>query len=285
MPANKPMFEKVAIVGVGLIGGSIGLAIRKRKLAKLVMGVVRQRSTVAKAFRRRALQGATMNLAEGVKDADLVILCAPVSTIIQQIKILKKYLSPDVHVIDVASSKVLVELAAKKYLKGVNFTGCHPMAGGAKSGILHADADLFEKAGCFISRHEPVVEKFWRALGAHTHILTPEKHDEWVARVSHLPHVLAFSLFQSGGAQRLTRLGMEACNPSIRDLARLSKSDPKLWADILQSNKTEILRSLVEHEASIRLLKKALVSKNGRLLEKYISAANSVSLRLAPHAC
>ena len=279
---SKPLFDKVAIVGVGLIGGSIGLAIKKRKLAKLVMGVVRRRSTVAKAFRNRALHGATMNLKEGVRDADLVILCAPVSTIVQQIKILKKYISPTTIVIDVASSKVLVDMAAKKYLKGIRFTGCHPMAGAAKSGILHADADLFEKAGCFMTRPDATVERFWRALGAHPHILTPEKHDEWVARVSHLPHVLAFALFQSGGAHRLTRLGIEASNPSIRDLARLSKSDPKLWADILQSNRVEILKSLKEHETSIRHLKKALGSRDGRLLEKFITSANANSQRLVP---
>ncbi len=281
--SNRPLFEKVTIVGVGLIGGSIGLAIRKRKLAKLVMGVVRQRSTVAKAFRRNALHGATMSLEEGVKGADLVILCAPVSTIIQQIKQLKKFLSPETLVIDVASSKVLVDLAAKKYLKGVRFTGCHPMAGGAKSGIMHSDPDLFEKALCFMTHREPAIDHFWRALGCRTHVLTPEKHDEWVARVSHLPHVLAFALFQSGGAQRLTRLGMEATNPSIRDLARLSKSDPILWADILQSNKAEILRALTEHEASLRTLRKALNSRDGRLLEKFIGSANSNSHKLAPN--
>ena len=278
----KPLFDKVAIVGVGLIGGSLGLAIRKRKVAKLVMGVVRRRQTIAQAFRRRALHGATMDLKEGVRDADLVILCAPVSTIMQQMKVLRPMLKPGVRVIDVASSKLLVDIAAKKYLKGVRFVGCHPMAGSAKSGLEHADADLFEDAGCFMTRADKVVDRFWRSLGAYTHILTPQSHDEWVARVSHLPHILAFALFQSGGARKLERLGIEASNPSVQDLARLSKSDPKLWADILLSNKKEIMRVLAEHEVSIRLLKKALSAKNSAQIERFIMRANTASKRLAP---
>jgi prephenate dehydrogenase len=248
------------------------------------MGVVRRRSTLANAFRQRALHGATMSLKEGVRDADLVILCAPVSTILKQIRILKPYLASKAIVIDVASSKALIDLAARKYLKGVRFTGCHPMTGSTKTGILNAHPDLFEGAGCFATNADPAVKKFWNALGSQVHYLTPEKHDEWVARVSHLPHVLAFALFQSGGARKLTRLGIEACNPSIRDLARLSKSDPKLWADILISNKAEILKSLQEHELGIRNLKKALSSRNVKALQTFIYRANANSKKLAPRS-
>jgi prephenate dehydrogenase len=104
----KPMFEKVTIVGVGLIGGSLGLAIRKRGLARLVMGVVRRRKSVSSALKSRAVQGATMNLREGVRGADLVLLCSPVSTILEQMKSLKKFLDPGALVIDVASTKTLI---------------------------------------------------------------------------------------------------------------------------------------------------------------------------------
>ncbi len=279
---SKPLFDKVTIVGVGLMGGSLGLAIKKKKLAKMVMGVVHHRQTIAQAFRRGALHGATMNLKEGVKHADLVILCAPVSTILQQLKVLKPWLAPNARVIDVASSKLLVDHAARKYLNGAHFVGCHPMVGAAKSGLAHANGNLFEGALCFMTNTDPVIERFWHELGANSHYLTPKSHDEWVAHVSHLPHILAFTLFQSGGAQKLARLGIEASNPSIRDLARLSKSDPRLWADILLSNKEEILKSLQEHETSVRLLKKALKSHNSQTLEKFILQANVSSQRLAP---
>jgi prephenate dehydrogenase len=130
--------------------------------------------------------------------------------------------------------------------------------------------------------YDKQAERFWRALGCKTHFLTPEKHDEWVARTSHLPHVLAFALFQGESMKKLGRFGIEAVNPSIRDLARLSKSDPKLWADILISNKAEILRSLAEHERAVKYLQKALRKSNVGGIESFINKANSASHKLAP---
>ncbi len=279
---SKPSYEKIAIIGVGLIGGSLGLAIRKRKMAKLVMGVVRRRKAGAEALRRHAVHGATMSLKEGLRGADVVLLCSPVSTILQQIKEIKKYLEPNALVMDAASTKVLIDHAAKKYLKNTRFVGAHPMAGSVKKGVYSSHPDLFEGADCFLTNYDAAAEKFWRALGAQIHYLTPEKHDEWVARVSHLPHILAFALFQSHRMKKLQGLGIEAMNPSIRDLARLSKSDPKLWADILISNKKEILASLFDHQTSISTLVAALKSKNTQVVEKFINQANSVSNKLAP---
>ena len=279
---SKPLFNKITIVGIGLIGGSLGLAIRKRKLAKVVVGVVRRRQTISRALGHRAVHSATMNLREGVREADLVILCAPVSAILQQLKILRPMLNSKTRVIDVASSKFPINTAAKKYLKDIRFVGCHPMAGKAKLGLANAEADLFEGAGCFMTSQDRVIENFWHSLGAHTHILTPKNHDEWIARMSHLPHILAFALFQSDGTQKLARLGIEACNPSIQDLARLSKSDPKLWADIFLSNKDEILSALNEHESSIGKLKRAVSSRNAGAIQNFIHQANRNSKKLAP---
>ncbi len=279
---TRPPFEKVAIVGVGLIGGSLGLAIRKRKLAKLVMGVVRRRKPGAQALRKNVVHGATMSLKEGVRGADLVLLCSPVSTILEQIRELKPLLAPGALVVDVASTKVLVHHAAKKYLKGIRFVGSHPMAGSSKKGSQNAEADLFENSVCYLTGYDPEAERFWRLLGAKVFYLTPEKHDEWVARTSHLPHVLAFALFQSSHKNKLGRFGLEITNPSIRDMARLSKSDPKLWADILLSNKEEILGALKEYGQSVEQLKKALGSGNAQAVEKFISQANSASQKLAP---
>lgn len=278
----KPLFNKVAIVGVGLIGGSLGLAVRRRKIARLVMGVMRSRHSAAQALRRGAVHGATLNLREGVKDADVVMLCSPVSTILQQIKKLKPMLKPHAVVIDVASSKALVDLAAKKYLKGVRFVGCHPMAGSAHRGPKFANPDLFRGAVCFVTTPHPRIIRFWRALGARVYVLSPEKHDEWVARTSHMPHILSFALFQASGTRKLGRLGLRASNPSIRDLARLSKSDPKLWADILLSNKKEVLGAIGEHEKGIHALRAALQSTNSKALETFIAKANAMSKRLAP---
>jgi len=279
---KRPVFNKICIVGVGLIGGSIGLAVKKRKVAKFVMGVVRRRQTVAEAFRRGALHGATMDLCEGVRDADVVLLCSPVSTIVKQIKILRPFLKPDALVMDVASSKTMVDDAARKYLRGVRFVGCHPMAGSAKTGVIHADADLFCDAMCFLTNADREAESFWKALGSKIFYLTPKQHDEWVARTSHMPHILSFALFQSGGFRKLDRFGLTASNPSLQDLARLAKSDPKLWADIFLSNRMEILKSLAEHQAGISRLKESLRAGRAGEIEKFIMKANTLSHQLVP---
>jgi len=239
---------------------------------------------VVQAFRKRALHGATMSLKEGVRDADIVLLCSPVATILEQMKVLRPLLKPGALVMDVASSKLLVDHAARKYLKGVRFVGCHPMAGSAKSGVEHAKGDLFQNAVCFLTNADKAAQKFWKELGSKTFYLTPESHDEWVAHTSHLPHILSFALFQSGLARRLDRFGLKASNPSIQDLARLSKSDPKLCTDILLSNRSEILKSLEEYQTSISRLKRALHSGRSRDLEKLILKANAFSHRLAPDA-
>lgn len=280
---SRPFFDKVAIVGVGLIGGSLGLAVKKRKLAKMVMGVVHRRRSGLEAMKRGAVHGITMNLKNGVADADLILLCSPVSTIVSQMKEVGRLAKKGAMVMDVASSKVLIDIAAKKYLRRVTYVGAHPMAGSALKGPQYAKAELFEGAVCFLTSPNRQAAEFWRALGSKIHILTPQSHDEWVARVSHMPHILSFALFQQG-AEKLGRLGLNASNPSIQDLARLSKSDPKLWADILMSNKVEILKSLAEHEKSVRSLKKALNSRDSRAIEKFILKANSVSRQLAPKA-
>ena len=179
---KKTIFEKITIVGVGLIGGSLGLAIQKRKLAKFMMGVVRRKSTLSAMFACKAVQGVTLSLEEDVRGADPVILCAPVSTILEQIRTLQPLLSKNTIVIDVASSKTLIDNAARNYLKGARFVGCHPMAGGTQTGVGHADVDLFEGAGCFMTNADDTVKKFWNKLGASVQYLTPKQHDAWVAR-------------------------------------------------------------------------------------------------------
>ena len=279
---SKPLFDKVTIVGVGLIGGSLGLAIKKRKLAKLVMGVVHRRRSGLEAMKKGAVHGITMNLKNGVADADLILLCSPVSTIVGQMKEIGRYAKKGALIMDVASSKVLVNMSAKKHLRKAVFVGCHPMAGSSMKGARYSNAELFDEAVCFLTSPNRKAAEFWRALGSKTHVLTPQSHDEWVARVSHMPHILSFALFQTSGTQKLGRLGINASNPSIHDLARLSKSDPKLWADILISNKEEILKSLNEHEHSVKVLKKALTSRDSRAIEKFILQANAASQRLAP---
>ena len=268
--SKNPIFNKICIIGVGLIGGSIGRAVKRHGLARWVIGVVRRDETAKKAVSLKAVDVAIKDLKEGVRGADLVILCGPVSTIESQLAFIKKRLSPNAIVIDVASSKRRIVEAARRHLKKNSFVGCHPMAGSEKTGVEHGCPYLFEKSVCFVTKAHPKVNRFWRALGATPVVISPEKHDDWAARASHLPHVLAFSIFQD--LKSTVKLPL---NPSLRSLGRLAKSDPALWADILLSNRTPMLRAIANFQKNLTSFKGALQKSAASALKRLIQKSNS----------
>ncbi|MBI3252990.1 MAG: prephenate dehydrogenase [Candidatus Omnitrophica bacterium] len=278
---KKPLFKKIAIVGVGLIGGSIGMAVKRRKLAGLVVGVVHHRKTIPGAFEKKAIDVATLDLREGIKGADLVVLCAPVETIIRQLERIGPYLKRGAVVIDVGSSKVEINKKAKKNLKQNRFVGCHPMAGSEKQGVSFADADLFKNRVCFLTARDRLIEKFWRNLGSRTFYLAPAEHDRWVASVSHLPHLLSFILFQKISPGLLKGRQIKELNPSIRDFARLAQSDPALWSEILLSNRENILEALSRFKADAARFRNILHSKNSAGLTQFISHARKSASEFA----
>ena len=272
---SKPLFNTVSIVGVGLIGGSLGLTIKKGKLARLVIGVARRKGTLQKAFHKKAIDLGMLDAAEGVKNADLVILCTPVSTIAVHLQKIAPHLKKGAVVIDVGSSKTLIQKEAKKYLRKNLFVGCHPMAGSEKTGIENATADLFKNSVCFLTARDSRVENFWKQLGARPVFIDAAKHDLLVAGTSHLPHAIAFSLFQTEKKfpQNLP------LNPSIRELARLAQSDPELWADIFISNREALLEAIFDFEKKgIHPLKNFLRLGRKADLSRFISLSNKNAL-------
>lgn len=282
--ANKPLFERVAIVGVGLIGGSVGMAVKRRGLARWVTGVVRRKETVPKVFSRHAADLVTLDLAEGVKGADLVVLCAPVFTILENLAAVAPHLKRGAVVIDVGSSKTPIVAEAGKRLRKNVFVGCHPMAGSEKCGIEHARADLFEKSVCFMTSRHAGVSRFWAALGSKPVVVNAADHDGWVARASHLPHVSAFAHLAS--LERLPASIVENLsgylNPSIRPTTRLAKSNPGLWAQILLSNGAPVLSALDEYAAGLAKIRKAIARSDAAALKKVIVRANLNAKRLMP---
>lgn len=276
---KKPLFPRICIVGIGLIGGSLGMALKKRRLARWVVGVSRTDATAKCAVATKAADVVTKNLKEGVTGADLVVLAAPVSTIVRQLREIAPFLKKGAVVIDVGGSKVQIESAAKKALKKNAFVGCHPMAGSQHTGVENASPDLFEGSVCFLTRPDVRVAKLWRAVGSQPMFLSAVAHDQWVARASHLPHVLAFALFQSfDGGRRVP------ANPSIRDLARLSKSDAGLWSDVLLSNRGPVAAALARFRANLATWHKALTRNDRSRLSILIREANRRSLSAFPEA-
>lgn len=241
-------FNKIAIIGVGLIGGSIGLAAKKRKVCRKVIGVFRHRATLQRALRAKAIDAGFMNIKDGVKDADIIILASPVSSIPALGREAIRYAKKGAIITDAGSTKqwIVGELEKAPQLKqGAFFVGAHPMAGSEHIGVEFSRPDLFVDSWCIVTKTKntdgPAVKRvaeFWKALGAKVEIMDPATHDKTVSLISHLPHLVAFGLAGSvpGRAIRYSAEG-------FKDTTRVASSDPQLWADIFVSNKSEVLAS------------------------------------------
>ncbi len=219
---------------------------------------------------------ATFDLREGIEDADLVILCTPVLTILEQIRTIRPHLKKSAMVIDVGSSKESISHEGDRFL-GEAFVGCHPMAGSELRGIMHANERLFEGEICFMTSRNKRIQNFWTAIGADVHPITPKRHDRWVAMASHLPHILAFSLLANPELQKdfPGRL-----NPSIRDFARIARGSGFVWPDIFLSNKTQVITALNKFKINISKWSNALKRSDKDMIIKLIADSNRVSWML-----
>lgn len=243
--------RKLTIVGMGLLGGSIGMAARERKVAREVVGFSRRSSTLDLAEKLGALDLATGDLSQAVRDADLVIFCTPMSAMGWIAHQSALHLRKGCLVTDVGSVKApVVSLLEPIFSRvGARFVGSHPMAGSERSGVRAARADLFERKVCIVTPTERThraakreVEAFWKLLGMKVRLLSPSAHDAIVARVSHLPHVVASALVNAickKGGRPLKYAG-----PGFRDSTRVASSSPEMWAEICAVNRGEIGRAL-----------------------------------------
>jgi prephenate dehydrogenase len=196
-------WRKVTLIGVGLLGGSLGLALRKRSLAAEVCGFVRREGSIAECLQAGAVDRATIDLAEAVAGADLIVLCTPLFQMTELALGMQAQVQSEALVTDVGSVKaaLVAELEPVFAARGASFVGSHPMAGSEKTGVSAARADLFLNAACAVTptakspqAKVEETEALWRAVGGRILRLSPEMHDELVSRSSHLPHVLAAQL-------------------------------------------------------------------------------------------
>jgi len=266
-----PKFNKITIIGVGLIGGSIGLAIKKKHLAKEVVGVFRRASTLKKALRYKAVDKGTMSIEDGVRGADIIILATPVSLIPVVARNVIRRAGKGAIIIDVGSTKQWIvdkiEGMLKRRRSSVFFVGSHPMAGSEHASVEFARSDLLKSSPCIVTKTAKTnmealskIVGFWKALGAKVGVMTPTAHDRSVSAISHLPHIVAFSL---AGATPVQELKYAA--EGFKDTTRIALSDPNLWADIFASNKREIAKAGRAFEKYYKKIIKAIVK--GRYLE------------------
>jgi prephenate dehydrogenase len=258
---------RLAIVGVGLLGGSVALAARAGGVAREIVGVGRDRARLEPALRAGAVDRVSTDLADGVRDADVVVLAATVAANEELLAAAWRAVAPAAVITDVGSTKRGIVAAAER-LAGTAahaFVGSHPMAGSEKSGYAVARADLFQGATVIVTptdASEPRAVKgitaLWEALGARVSALDPDTHDRVVAAISHLPHVAAWALVDAVARFEPSALAFAA--RGFKDTTRIAAADPAMWTEILLGNRDALGASLAAFRRALDELEQLIAS-------------------------
>jgi len=277
-------WKKITLVGVGLLGGSLGLAAKRRRLAGEVAGYVRRPASVTECARAAAVDFATTDLLAAVWGADLVVLCTPLGRMAALARQMAPALKRGAVVTDVGSVKASVvrELEELVARAGAHFVGSHPMAGAEKSGVAAAQAELFAGAICVVTptrRTHPVAlrtaRQLWRAVGGRVVTLSPEVHDRLVSRSSHLPHLVAATLAASVLDPRRPGMLARLCANGFRDTTRIASGSPEMWRDIALANRRHLGAALDEFARRLRRVQTALRSADAAALTRLFASAKA----------
>ena len=287
--SGHPPFDRLAVLGLGLLGGSVAAAAKERGLAREVVGAARRPAPLERAL-AAGIVDVVAKPAEAVVGADFVVLGTPVGNMTAVLADVRDGLAPGALVTDVGSVKGAVLDALPGLLpEGVDFVGSHPMAGSHLRGPDHARADLFEGATCVVTprpgQDERPVERiaaFWEALGARVERRTAETHDEDVAWVSHLPHLVAFA-FADALKEAPDQVGTLA-GGGFRDFTRIAQSDAEMWGEILRLNGKALSGPLEHFSASLAKLARALEEGDAASLERLLNQARERLAEVAAKA-
>ncbi len=276
-------WDTVAIVGVGMIGGSIGLGLKQRGAASQVIGIGRNSTSLDLAQEIGAIDFATTEMASGVKDAQLIVVCTPVACVADHVAEIFQHSPPDAVVTDAGSTKASIVHSIESWIAQANsqgdrsayqFIGSHPLAGSEKTGPLAARGDLLEGRKVIItptehssSEAKKTVEQFWQTLGAKVFEMNPPKHDETLAAISHLPHLIASALSAGTAGQNL-----EFAASGWLDTTRVAAGDVELWRQIFVENREGTLKSLDKFETVLAEFRLALEKMDEEKLIQLLNA-------------
>ena len=275
-------WKKITLIGVGLLGGSLGMALRKRRLAEKVVGFVRRATSVEECERCGAVNVATRDLRRAVEDAALIVLCTPIAQMRPLVERMLPSLKPSAIVTDVGSVKgsVVRDLEPLVAKAGAHFVGSHPMAGAEKMGVAAARADLFVGAVCVVTptrNSNPAaarkVEQLWRSVGSRVLWLTPKAHDDLVSRSSHLPHVVAAQLANLILSPERPKGQDMLCANGFRDTTRIASGSPEMWRDIALANRMNLSRALETLTAGLQKFRRALKNGDAQTIAEFFEQA------------
>ena len=277
-------FNKVAIIGVGLLCGSISLACKKFAVAEERIGYGRNRETLEQAQKAGVIDVIGEDLKSTVQDADLVVLCAPVGALVTLAEQVLSAVKPGCILTDVGSVKgSVVQNISSLLPEQIYFVGSHPIAGGEQSGFQAASAELLDGAKCIVTPDESIphevmdkVTAFWQAIGMQVISLSSEEHDWIYGAVSHLPHIVAYALMNTIGETRTKSHDnvISFSGSGLRDCTRIAASNPVMWRDICVSNKTVLLQLIDQFEKTLGEMRTWIETDNSSELENSFDMAN-----------
>ncbi|MBI4358176.1 MAG: prephenate dehydrogenase [Candidatus Omnitrophica bacterium] len=264
------------IIGLGLIGGSLAAAIRKKFPQGRVVGVSRKGRTIAFAKKKGFIHEGFTRLKLAVRAAKFVLVCSPIDSIPKLISEVDRFAPPGTVVTDVGSTKSeIVNWADRKRFRNIEFIGSHPLAGSHLTGIRHAKGDLFRGAFVFVTpsrkssrRAFASASSFWKRLGANVRRVSPKVHDQIVSEVSHLPHAIASILMHivSSNSFRYRAAGFS-------DTTRVAQGSPELWTPIMLTNRANVLRDLRRFERVLRRFRVLLGNRSKKSLYRFLRIA------------
>ncbi len=287
--AREPRFARVAVVGLGLIGGSLALAGRARGLFGHVVGVGRNRANLDVGLERGAIDEAASDIAAAVDGADLVVLAVPVGSMGETARGLAPALGASTIVTDVGSVKARLVAEVEQALGGRGrFVGGHPIAGTERSGMAAAFGELFEGRCCVLTPTDATdaaaldaVRALWEGVGMRVVELDAARHDQVLAMVSHLPHVIAYALAGEVAAREASGEELVPFSAGgLRDFTRVAASDPDLWRDICLMNREEVARAIAAYRARLALFETLIAEGRSAELGTELARARTLRTRL-----
>ncbi len=279
-------FNKVSIIGVGLLGASFALALREKGLCKTIIGFGRSEDNLKRAKERGIIDDYSLDVRKACEDSDLILLSTPVGAFRDIAERIKDALKHGVLITDVGSVKGrLVHELESLMPDGVHYIGSHPIAGSDKSGIDDARADLFNNARCIITPTEKSDELAkgkiiltWEAVGAKVEVIDPFAHDEIYAAVSHFPHIIAYSIVNTVGDVDSKYIGY--AGKGFKDATRIALSSPEMWRDISIFNKENLIKMIDAFRENLDKITKCLMENNASCIEDEFLRAQTLRKKL-----
>ena len=269
------MFPIVTIIGIGLMGGSLGLSLKKRNLSNYILGVDTCKGVLDTALEIGAIDKGFLNLTESVKDSDLIIICTPSNEVLKVLNSIEGYCKESVVITDISSTKSLICNTPTPLSD--NFIGSHPMIGSEKSGNEFSSSDLYENVITFVEslkgqdkkRYDKLIS-LWEGLGSKVISIDPETHDQWMAKTSHIPHIVSSGLVQliHNPTESLPFIGR-----GFKDTTRLASGSPRIWKDICLTNPKLISQGLRELSDILLALSLSIDNANSEEILNYFESS------------